>query len=193
MATKDKPKAIVIQTVTRSRRFISIGYTLGDEHHQLDSNENPLPSFTKALDALIPLTCQILEVPENYSTNLTVQGITMGTMRDVATVSIHAKKSLSLAGKMLKLATPPVLMSTPKTEGGITPPLKDEQASLVDEVVEEAKRYVKGERAQGTLSLDDDDEGEDEGEQQSAAPATAPLPFPGGAAGKPAKKQKQHA
>lgn len=187
---KEKPKPIVIQTVSRSRRFISISYLLGDEHHNIDSNENPLPSFTKALDALVPLTCQILEVPESYATNLTVGGVTIGQMRDVQTVSIHAKKSLTVAGKMLKITTPPALLSTPKTEGGITPPLTDTQAGLVDEVVEEAKRYVKGDRAQGTLSLDEDDD-DGEGDDTPEQGQTAPLPFPAGSTGKPAKRKAQ--
>jgi hypothetical protein len=59
---------------------------------------------------------------------------------------------------MLELTTPPALLATPKTEGGVTPPLSNADAELVNEVIEEAKRYVKGERSQGVMDLGEDEE-----------------------------------
>lgn len=188
--TTEVPKNIVIEKVTRSRRFISISYKLGDENHLLESKDNPLPAFGKALDALVPLVCEIIEVPMNWEEGLTVSGLTMGEMRDVATASIHAKRDLHKSAKLFKITTPPALMSTPKTEGGITDPLSASQAGLIDEVIEQAKAYIKGERAQGQLALDDDEDDEGFGEEDSAeATAPLPLPLPTGSAGKPAKKR----
>jgi hypothetical protein len=185
----EKPKHIRIESIGRTRRHIVISYAVGDEVMTVKSNENPLPDFGKALDALSPLVCRIAEVPETYALNLKIAGISIGTMRDVSTVRIHAKKNLSACGKLLSIDTPPVLMETPKTEGGVTPPLEKSEADLVEAVIEEAKRYVKGERAQGTLAIDDDDEGDDDTETEDQPYATKPLPFPTGSQGKPAKKK----
>ncbi len=183
----EKPKAIEIIEVRRTRRFISIRYRQGDEKHKLTTNENPLPSFSKALDALAPLACAIVEAPEGWSLNLKVSGFKLGAMRDVRTASILVQKGLGLSGKVLNVTTPPALLSTPQTEGAITPPLSTVQASLVGEAEEEAKRYVKGDRAQGTLDLEDDAK---DGEKPEAD-TTAPLPFPSGSAGTPAKKTRK--
>lgn len=186
----EKPKHIVVESVSRTRRHIVIEYTQGDETLSVKSNENPLPEFNQALDALTPLLCSIIEVPSDYGLNLKVAGVSMGTLRDVRTVRIHAKKNLSHCGKLLPIDTPPVLMSTPTTEGGVTPPLDAAQAELVDAVLEEAKRYIKGERAQGTLEIDEDEDEDDFGHDPLAPDNTAPLPLPEGSTGKPAKKKK---
>jgi len=184
----DKPKIIVIESVSRTRRHIVIEYTQGDETRSVKSNENPLPEFNAALDALTPLLTRIIEAGDGYDTNLKISGITMGTLRDVRTVRIYAKKSLALCGKMLSLDTPPVLLSTPTTEGGITEPIEASEAELIEAALEEAKRYVLGERAQGTLDLDDDEDEEEYDHDPLASDNTEPLPM--GDVGKPAKKKK---
>jgi len=180
---KEKPKAIDIIEVRRTRRFISIRYAQGDERHHLRTNENPLPSFGKALDALAPLACAIMEAPEGWALNLKVSGFKLGSMRDVRTASVLVQKGLGLSGKVLNVTTPPALLSTPQTEGAVTPPLSTVQASLIGEAEEEAKRYVKGDRAQGTLTLDDDGTG-------TQPEAGEELPFPAGSAGTPAKQSR---
>ena len=184
----EKPKIIVIESVSRTRRHIVIEYTQGDETRSVKSNENPLPEFNAALDALMPLLTRIIEVDDAYNTNLKISGITMGTLRDVRTVRIHAKKGLALCGKMLSLDTPPVLLSTPTTEGGITEPIETNEAELIEAALEEAKRYVLGERAQGTLDLDEDNDEEEYDHDPLASDNTEPLLM--GDVGKPAKKKK---
>jgi hypothetical protein len=184
----DKPKIIVIESVSRTRRHIVIEYTQGDETRSVKSNENPLPEFNAALDALMPLLTRIIEVEENYDINVKIYGVTMGMLRDARTLRIHAKKSLALCGKMMSLDTPPVLLSTPTTEGGVTEPISPTEALWVEAVLEEAKRYVLGERAQGTLDLDDDEDEEEYDHDPLASDNTEPLPM--GDVGKPAKKKK---
>jgi hypothetical protein len=185
----EKPKALDIIEVRRTRRYIRIHYKKGDEDFKIRSNENPLPSFSKALDALTPLVCTICEVPSNWDTNLRIMGLSVGDLRDVKTASIHVQKQLTLSGKVLELATPPALMSTPKTEGAVTEPLKTAHAELVAEVIEEAKRYVKGERAHGVMDLGEGEDDDEEDEDGDTTDTTAPLPFPAGSTGKPAKKR----
>lgn len=184
--TAEKPKTIAILNVKRTRRFISIHYRKGDEDFRVKSNENPLPSFMAALNALAPIALHVAEIPEAWADNFTVHGITIGELRDVGTVAIHGKKNVAQSAVMLTLATPPALLGTPKTEGVITPPLNAQQIEAVQTMIEEAKRYVKGERAQGTLDLDDGAD-EDEPEAKGEAEATPPLP---GVDEAPAKTKK---
>jgi hypothetical protein len=190
MASKEKPKSIDIKEVKRTRRFIRIHYKQGDEDFRIRSNDNPLPAFNLSLDALNPLVCSIVEVAPNWNTNLKVTGISVGEMRDVKTVSVNVQKSLTLSGKVLELSTPAALLSTPKTEGAITEPLTAEQAELVAEVIEQAKRYVKGDRAQGTLDLEGDDDDDDDSTPDATPPKGEELPFPAGSTGKPTKKKR---
>lgn len=203
---KEKPKAIDIVEVRRTRRFIRIHYRQGDEDFRLRSNENPLPEFNHALDALAPLACEIVEAPEGWVTNLKVNGLKLGALRDARTASVIVQKGIGLSGKVLNVTTPPALLSTPQTEGAVTQPLSTVQASLVGEAEEQAKRYVKGERAQGTLDIDEDEEDGDDSESatpEPELPLAAPdmahnrkrtageeVPFPGGSSGKPAKKRR---
>ncbi len=112
----------------------------------------------------------VCEVPANWDTNLRVSGFQIDNLRDVQTVSIGVIKSVTLSGEVLKFPTPSALLDTPKTEGAVTQPLGKDHVALVEDAIEEAKRYVKGERAQGTLDLDadaadDDDDDADAGEE----------------------------
>lgn len=164
---QEKPKAISILEVKRTRSFIVVTYELGDETHRVRSNENPLPEFQRALSALTPIILAVAELPTMWGTDVTVHGLSIAKMRDVRTASVHAKKGVELSSSVLEISTPPALLSQPQTEGAVTPPLAPELIDLVETAIEEAKRYVRGERAQGTLDLDEEAEvdGEDDGEQ----------------------------
>lgn len=184
---KEKPKAITIHQVKRTRRFIFIAYDKGDEVMTVRSNDNPLPSFLTALDELAPLVGVILHLPAAYTgADLRVMGANLATQGGAATVSLLAQKSLDDAGKAFKIVTPSRLLEHPSEEGSYTPPLSAKDKELVDTLIAEAKAYVLGERAQGQLPLEDDKDEDDD------APADNELPFAGdnGTSGKPAKKQR---
>lgn len=171
----EKPKSISIIEVKRTRRFISIHYKKGDEDFKIRSNENPLASFVKSLDALVPIVIAVCEVPANWDTNLRVSGFSVSDMRDAQTVCVRAIKSVTLSGAVLEIDTPAALLGTPKTEGAVTQPLDKAQIGLVEDAIEEAKRYVKGERAQGTLTLDADAEDDEEDNGTGTEPAQGEL------------------
>lgn len=187
----EKPKHIDVIEVRRTRRFITVKYKQGDDTHTLKTNENPLPEFHQAMDALAPLACKVVEAPEGWNTNLKVTGLKHGTFRDVRSASIMLQRGVVLSGKVLNVSTPPALLSTPATEGVITEPLKPVDAELVANVIEEAKRYVKGERAQGTLDMEEPEatEGDPANEEGNQGQL---IPLPPGDKGKPVKgKGKQ--
>lgn len=168
--TAEKPKLISIIEVKRTRRFIAIHYKKGEEDFKIRSNENPLPAFVKAIDALTPIVLAVGELHETWAHNFRVHGFTIGDMRDVKTVSIRGKKGVELSGEVLDLVTPAALLAVPNTEGATTKPIAPAHVALVETAIEEAKRYVLGERAQGTLELDGEADS-DEGEQQDSSAA----------------------
>lgn len=166
----EKPKSIQILEAKRTRRFIRIHYRKGDEDFKIRSNENPLPEFSQALDALVPIVISVCEVPKSWDTGLRVTGFSVGDLRDAKTVSIQAIKDVSLSGAVLEFTTPAALLSTPTTEGAITTPLAKSLVALVDEAIERAKEYALGQRAQGTLDIDEDADEDDDGEYSRDEP-----------------------
>lgn len=171
----EKPKTIDVLEVRRTRRFITIKYKQGDDTHTLKTNEAPLPEFGQSLDALADVARTVVEAPEEWTANLTVTGFKHETFRDVRAASVLVNKGIAASGKVLKVTTPAALLAQPQTEGAFTPPLKTAHVGLVETAVEEAKRYILGERAQGTLPLQKPDESE-----PSEPAAGEELPFPGG-------------
>lgn len=182
-AQKEKPKTITIHKVRRSRRFIFIAYDKGDEVLTLKCPDNPLPGFLTALDELSPLVAQVCHFPSDYcETDLRVMEVQLGSLGGSRTVSILAQKSLDDASKALKITTPPRLLEHPTQEGSYTPPLSHADKGLIEEIIEQAKSYLAGDRAQGQLPLESDDEkdGDDNVEQGQFAGDTE----------KPSKKKR---
>lgn len=181
---KKAPTTLRIIKVRRSRKSITIHYRNGDEDHEITSRDMPLPAFVSSLDALVPVVLSICGLQDGYAENLTVSGF---TLTDKGMVTLQAKKSLPDASGPLNIATPLRFLDLPKQEGSYTPPLTDIQAQLINDAEEEAKSYVKGDRAQGQLPLEksDDDapEGDDNVEQGEFAGDN-------GSTGKPAKKKR---
>lgn len=198
MPTKSKPprpasKAIEIASVQRTRKTVVIFYRQGDGKFDLDERDNPLPSFGQAFDALTPLVSSILHVPETWAAeNLRVVGLIMGEQGGAATVQLVCRKSLSDASKEFPFKTPPRLLAHPTEPGSYTPPLINAEAALVWEAVEQAKLYVRGDRAQGQIAFDDGDAGADDGTGTTEPEAGQNLEFPStDEAAKPAKVRRR--
>ncbi len=162
----EKPKAIEIISVKRGRRNIVIHYAKGDAKFELDERDNPLESFYAAFDALAPVVGTIAHLGANYyKTGLRVIKMDMGTKGGAATVALHARKDIDDAAKEFAFKTPERLLSHPTEEGKYTPPLPKADVGLVEEMIEQAKAYVRGERSQGEISFaGDKDEDADEDE-----------------------------
>jgi hypothetical protein len=186
-APTPKPElAIDIHTIKRTRKRIEINWTQGEAKFGLKERDNPLQSFNLALDALAPLVSTICHLPDDYAkTNLRVVGVVMSEQGGTEMVSIIARKGLDDASKEFLFTTPARLLAHPTEPGSYTPPLSNAEAAAVFEVLEQAKLYIRGERAQGQIAFegDDDEEGEED--------ANDPLPFetPEAAGEKPAEEK----
>lgn len=186
---KELPKPIVIVSVKRTRKTIAIAWTQGDATFDIEERDNPLPAFVKAMDALTPIVGTICHLPKAWTdTGVVVKGFKMGEQDGTPTVSLTARKDIDDAAKEFAFKTPERLLAHPTQPGKYTPPLSAEEAELVQEAIEEAKRYVKGERAQGQIEFEDEDENGPIDEEEDE---TAPLPLLPADAQKRTRKPKR--
>jgi len=151
-----KPAAqpLRITRVKRTRQNISIAWKVGEDKFDITSRDNPLPSFAKALDALAPVVCAICGLPDGYKDGLTANGAYISAVAGVDAVALVASKQLPDNNRPFNISTPLRLMSAPETEGAANPPLLEKQIAAIQEVLDEAKKYVKGDRAQGQIALE---------------------------------------
>lgn len=174
----EKPKTIVIVSSKRTRKDIRAEYTQGEADFKLRENDNPLASYGQSLDALSAVAVVICHFPKEYATGLRVQGFKIGSKGGARTVVLHCAKDVDDSNKVFKFTTPERLLEAPTEEGSYSPPLSAKHTALIDEAIEETRRYVVGDRAQGTIQFEDDDEGNDtEGEGDGPAlfpPLTEP-------------------
>lgn len=171
MSNNTKPTlAINVASIKRTRKRIEIAWTQGDAAFDLKERDNPLPSFVAALDALVPLVGTICHLPEDYTaTNCRVTGVILGEQDGVETVALVARKGLDDASKEFVFKTPARLLAHPTEEGSYTPPLTGKEAEAVAEAIEQAKMYIRGERAQGQIAFEDEDGDGDDGDNSDTA------------------------
>lgn len=185
----EKPKPIDVLHGRLNRRTVAASWRQGDSHRTLDERDNPLPSLPKSLDALKSVAAEVLHVPTAWTEqNFRVVGITFGDQGGAATFSLICRKSFEDASKEFAFATPPRLLAHPTEPGSYTPPVSPKAVDAVEDAREQFKAYIRNERAQGLIPLDDGDE-EDDGTGTEPAEG-AELPFPAGSAGKPARRSR---
>ena len=157
-----------IRKIRRSSKKLSFTYLNGEEEHAAAYKDNPLPSFGPSLDALAPLVCELCELPKDYKDGLTVSGLTLCESGKVECVTIVAKKEIAGNSRPFNIATPLIPIDQP--EEGEGSHLTIAQAILVETEVEEARKYIRGERSQGQMKLSPEaEETEVEGDEEPEA------------------------
>ena len=151
-----------IRKIRRSAKKLSFVFINGEEEHSASYKDNPLPSFGPSLDALAPLVCELCELPKDYIAGLTVSGLTLCESGKVECVTIVAKKEIAGNSRPFNIATPLIPIDQP--EEGEGSHLTIAQAILVETALEEARKYIRGERSQGQMRLTPEAEGDDEPE-----------------------------
>jgi hypothetical protein len=166
MIPTTQPLTIEIVEVKRTRKRIEISWTQGKSKFDLAETDNPLPSFLTALDALAPLVATICHLPPEYAKEgLRVTGVAIGEHSGARTVALTARKDLDDASKEFVFRTPSRMLAIPASEGSYTPPLSNADVALVDDAIEQAKLYVRGERAQGEIVFETDEDDDYEPDQ----------------------------
>lgn len=152
-----------IRKMRRSAKKLSFTYLNGEEEHSASYKDNPLPSFGPSLDALAPLVCELCELPRDYTAGLTVSGLTLAESGKVECVTIVAKKEIAGNSRPFNIATPLIPIDQP--EEGEGSHLTIAQAILVETALEEARKYIRGERSQGQMKLAAEKEEEEAGDE----------------------------
>jgi hypothetical protein len=145
-------KEFKILKVKRTQKAIFIAFKKEDEEHDVTAHDNPLPSFYPSFDALAPLVCALCELPSKYTDGMTVTGVTLTKSGKADACLLIAKKTIEGNTRPFNIVTPLVLMDPP--EAGEAAHLTTKESGLVNAVIEEAKKYVRGERAQGQIVFD---------------------------------------
>jgi hypothetical protein len=120
------------------------------------SFDKPLPGFDLAMLALRKYVLQICEYPVNddFLTRVTVTGVSFsyGGNEDVMGATLIAQLALKECNAPLNLNTPHLAEDFYSENGGSEKQLMPvNMASDLDKLIDEAERYLQGERAQGEL------------------------------------------
>lgn len=157
----DADASIQITSVRNLRKSIKIEWTQGSDDYSVNFHDNPLPSFLKSLDALVPHVCTLCELPAKDEAKIVATGITVRENGDNSLALIVAKKKIKKGKRVFNIATP--LLSMYPDENDKTVDCMDEaEAKAIDKVVQEATKYVRngpGDRAQGQIDFRDEEGG----------------------------------
>jgi hypothetical protein len=113
--------------------------------HSLRSNELPRPELGKAMAGMAAAVVYFLETPKDWAKGLTVSGLSI-----IYSTKDPEKSVILSCQKVLEEGLAPLCFNTPKRSAEVF----DE---ALKEVEAEAKKYIKGDRAQGTLPLEGED------------------------------------
>jgi len=138
---------------------ISIAYTdpnqqAGKEDRlKVVSAEEPRPELRANMDALAPYVCEMLELEEDYADGMTIQRVAIERKGSRKIYKISGYKELTKSKTTFRFTTPP--RADIVDEGGKDFAIPKDCIVVLQTVENEAERYVKGDRSQSQLPLDD--------------------------------------
>jgi hypothetical protein len=140
---------------------ISISYAVPSVRDQegwcdmkLTSEDAPLPEFIEALAAVKPELLQVLELPASYGANLHIVGAVFSYKAETLCTSLIAEKALKSTRAELTIKSPSLPEAAPESNPDAEGVLPTKAALAVNELLEQCRRYLRGERAQGQLLVD---------------------------------------
>lgn len=148
-------KAIVFDIILNPG---STDEAVSTEERRTTAHEAPLDSLTKSFAALGAVFCQIMEVPPDWSTGLTITKITVSrTKSGTRSVKFRGKKQLDVRREMLHTVDSPMVQIDKPGDGESGEVQVDGKAvKLISKAIQEAERYANGERSQKLLNFDED-------------------------------------
>ncbi len=149
----EKNDKVTILEVRNKRTSIYIHYTKGSDDYKLTCHDNPRKSFYEALDDLVPAVMTLAELDKSEKSKVTATGITVREKGDNVQALIVAQKKLKRNGRVLNLATPILSLYEDKENEG-SDHMTDKEATSIEQVIKEAKKYIAGDRAQGQIEFE---------------------------------------
>lgn len=126
----------------------------GDEY-TFTCRDKARPEFYTTLAAMAEHVIEMCELPDNYLDRITIRGVSYsyGGENDTMGAVISAAMELEDSYQGLNLVTPhkASAMYCPDTPDDPKQLLSDDCIKALEALLDECERYIKGERAQGTL------------------------------------------
>jgi hypothetical protein len=163
----------MITKIQKSGEKITIEYKKANpsrpddqDKFKLESKEAPRPEFNTALQGLEPHILEILQLPSDYGDAMTVTGLSITESSGIRKIILKAKKELVDSNSPFNISTPkkPDGVISEDAEGDDV--LTDKALEAIDDLIDEAERYVRGERNQSMLDLDAGDDAEEPQEEE---------------------------
>jgi len=127
----------------------------GWDEYSFTCSDTARPEFYTAVKEVAPHVIEMCELPENYLDRITVRGVSFsyGGAAEVMGATISAAMKLDLSHQALNLNTPHKASEmynedTPADEKQL---LSDECIDALNNLQEECKAYISGDRAQVSL------------------------------------------
>jgi hypothetical protein len=168
---KDTPAApegsITVRLVRYNLRNIRIEWENNGDSYAVTFHENPLPSFMKALEALPPHVADLCDMPDKDVEKITATGVTIRPLgEDNSQALIVARKTIRKGKRVFNISTPLLPMYSAKdAEKKGSDCMTEDQARAIMKVATEARKYIRGERAQGRLEYEEEKKGDGEGKE----------------------------
>lgn len=160
-----------LQFITRGTKSIVFKVErpgqIEEETATITAHEAPLESFNEAMNNLRTVIREMLELPEKWVDTVMVKTLSISrTKAGTRSVSIAFART-GKTGRTFTAPTPLFRIDSPENEDEkIDPELSKKSIELVVIMINEAMRYVEGERAQALLPFEksETEGGEDESE-----------------------------
>jgi hypothetical protein len=154
----------LITKIKSSKGRIFIAYSdksgTNEDEFTLNCLDEPLDSFRKAMADLKPHVQEWLEIEQpEWCEDLVIKGVSFSWTDGIMGAVITCEKPLTYAQSPLNLNTPhkPQHPYSDGDDEALEYCLKDECVFALEKLIEEAKKYINGERAQGQLFGGDDE------------------------------------
>jgi hypothetical protein len=123
---------------------------------KITAKEEPLPTLTKAWNALPSVFCEIMELPKEYVEGLTITRLAIRrTKQGTRSVILHASKQLECRSEFLHELSAPCVQVDKAADGESgAVQIEKKLCEKITKTIHEAERYMSGDRSQSLLDFD---------------------------------------
>lgn len=124
---------------------------------KITAKEEPLPTLTKAWNALPAVFCEIMELDGSYTEGLTITRMAIRrTKQGTRSVILHATKQLECRSEFLHEISAPCVQVDKAADGESgAVQLEKKLCAAITKAIHEAEQYMSGNRSQTLLNFDE--------------------------------------